>query len=80
MTKHIAVRMKEEFPYNIHPMPVALAWDGAEWECDLQARSEEGMDIDGFARAPTQKAACNKAFQRITKSRTMYERLGYVPN
>ena len=67
-------------PDNIHPMPLAVAWDGEAWECDLQARTEDGMDIDSNARDINLDAACEKAYQRMYKSKGMYERYGYVPN
>ena len=70
----------ELVPANIHPMPVAMAWDGEAWEVDLQVRTEDGMDIDGYARDINLCNAFEKAYQRIYKSKTMYERVGYVPN
>ena len=73
-------RLRSVFPDNIHPIPLAFAWDGEYWECDVQVRTEEGMDIDGYARSHTMKLAFHKAFQRTVKSKTMYERMGYVPN
>ena len=72
--------MKHTFPNNIHSVPVAFAYVDGEWECDLQVRTEEGMDIDGFARDRRLDRAYARAFQRVLKSRTMYERVGYVPN
>lgn len=67
-------------PENIHPMPFAVAWDGDQWEVDFQVLTEDGMDIDGYARDINLEAACEKAYQRVYKSKAMYERVGYVPN
>lgn len=76
----MTARITSVFPLNIHPMPLAFAWDGTQWECDVQVRTEDGMDIDGYARSVDMEKAFHKAFQRTVKSKTMYERVGYVPN
>ncbi len=80
MSKAMLTRLTNVFPHNIHPMPLAFAWNGVVWECDVQVRTENGMDIDGFARSEDMEQAFHKAFQRTVKSKTMYERMGYVPN
>jgi len=79
MRVDIQVRMEEQFPDNTHPMPIATAWDGEEWTVDLAARYEE-MDLDVTATSIDPHKAEDKAYQRITKSHTMYKRYGYVPN
>jgi hypothetical protein len=80
MSKALQDRMEETFPFNTHPLPIATSWDGKEWTVDLAARDEEGMDLDVTASDVSPQNARDKAFQRITKSYTMYKRYGYVPN
>jgi hypothetical protein len=80
VSKAYTNRIKSVFPENIHPMPIAFAWDGHLWECDVQVRLATGMDIDGYAKSSNMDEAFQKAFQRTVKSKTMYERVGYVPN
>jgi hypothetical protein len=72
--------MQQVFPFNCHPMPICTSWDGAKWTVDLAARNLEGMDLDVTASDVSCQNAKDKAFQRITKSYTMYKRYGYVPN
>jgi len=79
MRVDIQPRMEEQFPLNTHPIPIATAWDGTIWTVDLAARYEE-MDLDVTATSPDLHTAEDKAYQRITKSHTMYRRYGYVPN
>jgi hypothetical protein len=67
-------------PNNVHPMPLAISWDGEQWEVDFQVRTKEGMDIDGFARDINLERAAEKAYERVYKSKKMYEKVGYVPN
>ena len=70
----------EFYPDNCHPLPIAEAWDGANWSVDIQIRLPDGTDLDGTGRDESQHRARAKAMQRIRKTRTMYEKLGYVPN
>ena len=80
MSKTLQDRMQELFPSNTHPLPIATAWDGCCWTVDLGARDEEGMDLDVTASDACDQKACDKALQRLTKSYTMYQKYGYVPN
>ena len=80
MTLPLQIRMQETFPFNSHPLPIATAWDGMIWTVDLSARDGEGMDLDVTAESRDIDNAGDKAFQRITKSYTMYKKYGYVPN
>ena len=66
-------------PGNEHPLPVAEAYDGVVWTVDIQLRVEE-MDLDGTGTDPDLERARAKALQRIRKTVTMYNKLGYVPN
>lgn len=75
---HLMVKMF--CPDNVHPMPIAEAWDGAIWTVDIQVRTCDGMDIDGTGTDPLLARARAKAMQRIRKTRTMYEKHGYVAN
>jgi hypothetical protein len=76
----IQTRMEEQFPDNAHPLPIATAWDGTDWTVDLSARNWSGMDLEASATDPSCEKAEDKAFQRLTKSFTMFKKYGYVPN
>jgi len=66
-------------PDNAHPMPIAESWDGVKWTVDIQIRTSE-LDIDGTGIDADIIRARAKAVQRIRKTKTMFERYGYVPN
>lgn len=74
----VVVRAVE--PDNIHPLPIAEAWDGTHWTVDIQVRLPCGIDLDGSGVDVSQRRARAKALQRIRKTVTMYRKYGHVPN
>lgn len=80
MSEPFEVVVKSFCPENNHPLPLAEAWDGEIWTVDIQVRTADGMDIDGTGTDPNLSRARAKAMQRIRKTRTMYEKHGYVAN
>ncbi len=70
--------VKAYCPENTHPMPLAEVWDGVKWTVDIQLRTSE-IDIDGTGVDIDLDTARIKALRRLKKTRTMYERHGYLP-
>ena len=62
----IEVQM-QAWDQNIHPLPIAEAWDGRAWTVDLQYRDSTGYDIEASFTHVNLDIARTKAYHRLRK-------------